>query len=89
MKTGRCTHAIVAALFFLLLVFHPLKASFFLSFLVYFWGWGGAETEGKRESQAVGAELEAGLDYTNCEPVTRPGIKSQMLNPLSHAGAPT
>ena len=37
---------------------------------------------------AVSAEPDAGLRLTNCEVMTRAKMKSRMLNPLSHPGAP-
>ena len=55
---------------------------------------GGAEGEGDTESEAgsrlraISTEHNAELELTNHEIMTRGEIKSQMLNRLSHPGAP-
>ena len=52
----------------------------------------GAEREGERipsRPRSVSREPNAGLKLTNCEIMTWAEIKSQMLNWLSHPGAPT
>ena len=63
------------------------------------WGVGRAEQrerervrERERENSQVGSMLsvepDAGLDPKGCEIMTAANIKSQMLNQLSHSGAP-
>ena len=49
-----------------------------------FWG-GRPEREGE-QATPVSAELDAGLEPTNCEVMTWAEIKGQMLNQLSHPG---
>ena len=53
----------------------------------------GRERDRERERNlsrlhAVSVESNVGLDLTNYEIMTRAEIKSQMINPLSHPGAP-
>ena len=69
-----------------------ISKHFFFKFIYLFWEWESASRgEAERESQAgctVSTELAVELDPRNREIMTWAEIKSQMLNWLSHPGAP-